>query len=106
MKSVTNAARQKKINFEKDKIRAEKAELKRKLAEKFGDKFKAVKKSDDTVVLSKEALKKAEESKELVAIKSDNPNSEDTKDRIKHLMDTKEFPFSEKERAALEEILG
>jgi hypothetical protein len=106
MKSITNAARQKNLVLQKENIRTEKIELKRKLDEKFGDKFKAIKKNKDTVVLSKEALKKAQDSKESGAIESDKPNSEDTKNELRHLMSSRSFPFNEKERAALEEILG
>ena len=39
-------------------------------------------------------------------IKSNNPNSEETKDKIKGLLVTGSFNFNEKEKAALQEILG
>lgn len=110
MKSVTSAARQNNLNLEKEKIKAEKAELKHKLAEKFGDRFKPVKKGDSTVVLSKEAIEKsktaAKNDMNDGVIKSNDPNSEETKEKLRGLLATGSFQFNEKEKDALEEILG
>jgi hypothetical protein len=103
---LNGAAKHKHMQSKKMEIKAEKLALQQKLAAKFGDRFKAVKKKDDTVVISKEAALRAEEAKDSSSIKSDDPNSEKTKDKLKGLMRTGDFKFNDKEREALEEILG
>jgi len=103
---LTGAAKHKYMQSKKMEIKAEKLALQQKLAAKFGDKFQAVKNKDDTVVISKEAALKAEEAKDSASIKSDDPNSEETKAKLKGLMRTGDFNFNDKEQEALEEILG
>jgi len=108
MKSVTNAARQKKLNFKKNELKNEQLDLKRKLAEKFGDKFKAIKRKDDTVVISREALAKSENSVEgqTAKLQSGNLNSEETKAKIKGMLSSGLVELNKKEEDALQEILG
>ena len=89
MKIASDAKRH---NLKNQKIDAkiEQDAIKAKLAKKYGDKFKAVKSGDSTVVISKEAHAKAEQAKAASAItgdiKNNDPKSEATKDKIKGLL--------------------
>ncbi len=103
---LTSTAKHQEFKDKKLEAIAEKKALREKLAEKFGDRFKAIKKNDATVVISKEAVEKAQEAKDNGSIKSNDPNSEETKDKLRGLLRTGSFKFNDKERDALEEILG
>lgn len=110
MKVSPNGAKQKRLKAERLELQTNKDKIKAKLAEKFGDKFKPVKKGDSTVVISKEAHEKAEKAKAEKAIegdiKSNDPNSEETKEKLRGLLMSGTFAFNDKERDALNEILG
>ncbi len=91
-----------------------KDELKAKLAEKFGDKFKAKAEIDKekqqakaaAVEISDSAKKKAHIDPEGFGdVKKNDPNSEETKIKLKALLQTGGFNFNDKERGALSEIL-
>lgn len=80
------------------------AEIRAKLAEKFGDKILPKKK--DNVEISVKVEKRPEAGDENFAdIKKNDPNSEDTRVKLSGLLKSGGFHFSDKERAALSEIL-
>ena len=106
---VKDATQQKRINSKKLDFKLEQAAIKTRLKEKFGDRFKAVKKGDSTVVISKEAYQKSQEAAKngiKTDLNIDSPNSEETKDRLRGLLSSGTFSFNDKERSALSEILG
>lgn len=94
-------------------------QLRKKLAEKFGDDFKSKAQIDkekeakrkelekDKVELSDSAKKKAHIDPEGFGdVKNNDPNSEETKAKLQGLLKSGAFSFNDKERAALGEILG
>lgn len=106
-----------KINAAQGQVKSKispKEELRAKLAEKFGDKFKAKAEIDKEkqqakaaeVEISDSAKKKAHIDPEGFGdVKNNDPNSEETKIKLKALLQTGGFNFSDKERGALSEIL-
>jgi len=93
----------------KSKKEMEQEAIRKKLAEKFGDKFKEKKKvkpKEDSVELSNSAKKEAHIDPEGFGdVKKNDPSSEETQEKLKALLKTGAFQFSDKERAALGEIL-
>lgn len=81
------------------------AEIRKKLAAKFGNKV-LPKKKEDKAEISVKAQKRAEPGDEDYAdIKNNNPTSDETREKLKALLKTGAFHFNDKERGALSEIL-
>lgn len=99
-----NGAVGQQIATQKDKA---KLELQKKLQAKFGDKVipKKKPKVDEAEISDKAKKKVAIGADEFGDIKSNNPTSEETREKLKGLLKTGAFNFSEKERAALKDIL-
>lgn len=94
----------------KSKKEIEQDEVRKKLAEKFGDKFKdkkeIKKEKEDSVELSNSTKKQAHIDPEGFGdVKKNDPKSEETQEKLKALLKTGAFHFSDKERQALGEIL-
>jgi hypothetical protein len=96
----------------------ERQEIRKKIAGKFGDKFKTKNEINeikskklaelkkDKIELSDSAKKKAHIDPEGFGdVKNNNPKSEDTQMKLKGLLRSGGFQFSDKERAALGKIL-
>lgn len=100
---INNATSQK-VASQKNKARLE---LQKKLQAKFGDKVipKKKPKVDEAQISEKAKKKVAIGADEFGDIKSNNPTSEETREKLKGLLKTGAFNFSEKERAALKDIL-
>lgn len=86
-------------------IEKQQAEIRAKLAAKFGNKV-LPKQKEDKAEISVKAQKRAEPGDEDFAdVKNNNPNSEETREKLKALLKTGAFHFNDKERGALSEIL-
>tara|TARA_Y100000385_G_scaffold204765_1_gene212132 strand:- start:378 stop:683 length:306 start_codon:yes stop_codon:yes gene_type:complete len=99
--NATDAPSQKPLS----RIEQKQAAIRAKLAAKFGDKVLPEKKADKVEITSK-AEKRLEKGDENFAdIASNDPNKEETRAKLMGLMKSGGFQFSDKERAALSEIL-
>ena len=93
----------------------ERQEIREKIAGKFGDKFKTknekakiklAKIDKDKLELSNSAKKKAHINPEGFGdVKTNDPNAEETQAKLKGLLESGGFEFSQKERNALNQIL-
>lgn len=98
---TTDATSQKPLS----RVEKKQAEIRAKLAAKFGDKVLPEKKAAK-VEISAKAEKRLEKGDEKFADISDNdPNKEETRAKLHGLLKSGGFQFSDKERAALSEIL-
>ena len=99
-----NGAQGQKVLSKKDQ---QKLEIQQKLKAKFGDKVlpKNKPKVDEAEVSDKAKQKVAIGSEEFGDIKTNNPNAEETREKLKALLKTGAFNFNDKERSALKDIL-
>lgn len=80
------------------------AAIKEKIKAKFGDKFQEKKSPKEKVELSNSAVKNSSE-EDFGDVKSNDPNSSVTKDKLKDILRTGAFQFNPKERETLAKIL-
>ncbi len=80
------------------------AAIKEKIKAKFGDKFKEKKKPEEKVELSNSSVKNSSE-EDFGDLKSNDPNSSVTKDKLKDILRSGAFEFNPKERETLAKIL-
>ena len=99
-----NGAQGQKVLSKKEQ---EKIDIQKKLQAKFGDKIMPKKKSkvDEAQVSDKAKKKVAIGADEFGDIKTNNPSSEETREKLKALLKTGAFNFNDKERSALKDIL-
>ncbi len=92
-------------NITKPKEKLSKEEIQAKISAKFGKKAapKAPKIVEDKVEI--EDKTKNVDSKEFGDIKTNDPNSQVTQDKLKEILKTGAFQFNEKERKTLAKIL-
>lgn len=105
---INAAVKQQEILPKKSKSQIEKEDTRKKLAEKFGKKFetKSEKKEAASVELSNSAKQQAHIDPDGFGdIKDNDPTKESTQNKLKHLLKSGAMIFSDKERAALGEIL-
>lgn len=87
-------------------------EIQKRLKEKFGDKFQSVadKKieiKDEVSIISKKKIEKELSENPVIGdIGKNDPSSEETQEKLKAILKTGAFEFNERERGALQEILG
>lgn len=99
---VNSAVSQKPLSRQEQK----EAQIRAKLAAKFGKKVLPKKVENDKAEISVQARKRSQPGDDDYAdIKNNDPNSEDTKDKLKALLKTGAFQFNDKERSVLSEIL-
>lgn len=83
-----------------------KLDLQAKVRSKFGDEAPKKASDSDTVELSGKTKEKVLlEDTEFADIKNNDPNAEETQEKLKALLKSGAFHFSDKERSALSEIL-
>ncbi len=92
-------------NITKPKGKLSKEQIQAKISAKFGNKAapKAPKIVEDKVEI--ESKSKEMETKEIGDIKTNDPNSQITQDKLKDILKTGAFQFNEKERKTLAKIL-
>lgn len=89
-----------------------KAEIQKRLKDKFGDKFEtlASKKEevkDEVNIVSKKRIEKDLKEEPVIGdIGKNDPKSETTQEKLRGILRTGAFHFNDKERGALQEILG
>lgn len=84
----------------------QKLEIQKKISKKFGDKVLPKKKQSHNSNISEKAKKKISiGSEDFGDIKSNKPDSDQTRQKLKALLKTGAFHFNDKERSALSDIL-
>lgn len=87
-------------------------EIQKRLKEKFGDKFqpildKKTEKKDEVSIISKKKIEKELTENPVIGdVGKNDPRSEETQEKLKAILKTGAFEFNERERGALQEILG